>query len=299
MLELTRIAVFTGHPSPIYALTILPNGGILSGGSEGWLVAWQPTTSSDGILRATVADTVLATLFLPALNVLVAGTMQGGLYFLDWAQQVQVIKSISHHTKGVFRLAWHENTLWTMGGDGKLTKWRVPQFLPQETLHLSAKSLRSYSVKAQTMAIAAADGTIFIIDTPTMTVLHTLLHAHIPSAFAVAFSPCGKYLVSGGRDALLKIWATDDYRLYHVIPAHLSTINDIAFAPSGKYFVTASRDKTIKLWDTQTFALLKVVDAKYNGHLRSVNQIRFADDETLFSVSDDSTMIAWKISLNN
>ena len=297
-MKVVRKAVFEGHKAAIYALAALDgldDGSVYTGDGEGVVVRWQPAHSNDGVLYAQVPETVFSLLFLPTQNKAMIGTIHGNLYAVD-AVSHQLLKTVAAHRKGIFRLFWLRNTLYSLGGDGKLTTWEMSVLLPKETLHLSQKSLRGYAYNGKNdLAITAADGTIFVVDTLLMQVTHTLLQAHAPSAFTVAYSPCGKYLMSGGRDALLKIWTVADYTLYHVIPAHIATINDLVFAPSGNFFATASRDKTIKIWHAQTFALLKVLDSKYGGHTRSVNQIRFGNDNTLYSVSDDRTLIQWEI----
>jgi len=67
----------------------------------------------------------------------------------------------------------------------------------------------------------------------------------------VRYSPDGKFLLTGGRDAHLNIWQTDSYELIKSIPAHNWAIYDIVFNPDTTLFATASRDKTIKIWDAK------------------------------------------------
>src|SRR5690606_5922586 len=99
--------------------------------------------------------------------------------------------------------------------------------------------------------------------------------AHGNSVFSLCLSPDGKYLLSGSRDAHLKVWdAENKFYLLHTIPAHLFTVNHIAFHPDGKLFASAGRDKHIKIWDAQSFQLLKVIDKeKFQGHVNSVNRL--------------------------
>ena len=78
---------------------------------------------------------------------------------------------------------------------------------------------------------------------------NTIESAHGNSVFALSYSPDEKYLWSGGRDALLKIWDLEkNCEQIFSEPAHWFTINAIVFSPDGKFAATASRDKTIKIW---------------------------------------------------
>jgi WD40 repeat protein len=114
--------------------------------------------------------------------------------------------------------------------------------------------------------------------------------------FSLAFSPDEQYLVSGGRDAMLRVWdVNDQFTQLSVQPAHMYTINDLAFSPDGRFLITASRDRTIKCWDAQTFELLKVVDTlRYGSHPRSVNCLYWAD-QLLVSGGDDRQAMIWEI----
>jgi WD40 repeat protein len=122
--------------------------------------------------------------------------------------------------------------------------------------------------------------------------------AHEPSVFAVKYSANGKYLLSGGRDAQIKVWSASDYALLKTIPAHWFTVNDLAFSPDGKLFASASRDKSIKIWDAETFDLLKVIDLKNfpQAHTYSVNRLFWTSYENyLVTAGDDRVIKVWKI----
>ena len=125
------------------------------------------------------------------------------------------------------------------------------------------------------------------------------LHGHTMSVFALQFAPAGNYLVSGGRDAQLKIWDTKSYDLIQNIPAHLFAVNNIAFHPSRPYFATASMDKTIKIWGAEDFKLYKTISFEkgFESHRLSVNKLAWNNNE-LISVSDDKRIIIWDISFD-
>jgi WD40 repeat protein len=72
------------------------------------------------------------------------------------------------------------------------------------------------------------------------------LEGHSLPITSLAFSPCGRYLLSGSRDAQLKVWDLSTFSLKENIPAHLFAIYDIEYSPNENYFATASRDKSIK-----------------------------------------------------
>jgi len=119
------------------------------------------------------------------------------------------------------------------------------------------------------------------------------------AVFALQYSPLGDYLVSGGRDAQVKIWNSATFELTQNIPAHLFAVNHIAFHPNLPYFATASMDKSIKIWGSDDFKLYKVISREkgYASHRLSINKITW-DGDNLISASDDKSIMIWKVQLD-
>jgi len=69
---------------------------------------------------------------------------------------------------------------------------------------------------------------------------------------AVAYSPDGRWLVSGSSDKTLKVWDTESGREQITLVGHTRTITSASFSPDGRWIVSASYDKTLKLWDASS-----------------------------------------------
>jgi dipeptidyl aminopeptidase/acylaminoacyl peptidase len=66
---------------------------------------------------------------------------------------------------------------------------------------------------------------------------------------ALAFSPDGHWLATGGSDHALMVWEVDTCQVVCRRPGHARSVTTIDFAPDGRRVLTASGDLTALLWD--------------------------------------------------
>jgi len=211
-------------------------------------------------------------------------------------------KNILQHEKGVFAIQQIGNYLFTAGGAGMLTRWDINQQKTVESLHLSNQSLRciAFSKERKELAIGASDHNIYLLDADTLAIKQTIKAAHDNSVFTLKYSPNSQFLISGGRDAHLRVRDLNQGgKEISTQPAHWYTINDIAFHPKAPIFATASRDKTIKIWNSETYELLKVIETvRDQGHLNSVNRLFWSTfNNYLVSCGDDRSILIWEVNL--
>jgi len=299
-LKVQKVAQLTGHNASIFALAEdADNQCFLSAGGDGWIVRWDLNQPEIGKLIAKVDTQIFSLLNISQYNMLIAGNMNGGVHWVNLNNPDET-RNIAHHQKGVYDILKMNNTILTIGGEGKMTRWSIGERRSLESLHLSNQSLRSagFSLQRSEIAIGSSDNNIYILNADSLQLNKIITNAHNNSVFVVKYSPDGRYLMSGGRDAHLKIWDPEnDFQLISTQPAHWFTINTISYSPDNKMFATASRDKTIKIWDAHTFELLKVLDTiRDGGHINSVNALLWsAYNNYLISCSDDRSIIIWEI----
>ncbi len=289
--------VCSGHRAALYALARdREDRHVITAGGDGWLVDWDLDDPETGRVIASVETQVFSLLTLPGRGWVVAGNMNGGVHWIDLEHPAQT-RNIQHHQKGVYDIQTAGQWLYTAGGDGVLTRWDAGTGATVESFQLTNRALRAIAISGvrSEMAVGASDGAVYLLDLETLALKNTIPKAHLPSVFALAWSPDATHLLSGGRDAMLRVWNRQkEPALVSEQPAHWYTINHIVFSPDGKYFATASRDKTVKVWDAGSFQLLKVLDTiRDGGHINSVNRLLWLPG-CLLSVSDDRTMIGWE-----
>ena len=121
----------------------------------------------------------------------------------------------------------------------------------------------------------------------------TTLGHHADIVNAIAFSPDGQLLVSGGDDYVFKLWDIPLKRhsatFEHVVNRTRSQVKAVAFSPDGELLATAGLD--VKLWDVHTrkeIATLK--------HGRWVWAVAFSPDGQLLATGDESGQVkVWDV----
>lgn len=286
-----------GHRDCVYTLAHAQEDQIFSAGGDGLVVRWDLHQPDQGTVVVKVPASVYAVHYNEERHQLIVGQNYEGLRVIDLknGQEAAVVKI---GKTALFDIVETNGHLLVATGEGEIAVVASDALSIVHRIRASKQRARSIAVNElrQEMAIGFSDYSVRIYDTKNYQLKQTL-SGHTNSVFTAKYTPDGRHLVSGGRDAHLKIWDVDkNYQLTQSIVAHMYAINHLDFSPDGRHFATGSMDKSVKIWDAHQFKLLKVIDkARHAGHGTSVNRVLWMNDsETLLSASDDRTISVWK-----
>ncbi len=98
---------------------------------------------------------------------------------------------------------------------------------------------------------------------------------HTSSVKAVAFSPDGTQILSGGgypvgRDFTLRLWDVETGEELRRFEGHQRFVMGVSFSPDGRRALSAGSDARLRLWDVEAGRELKVLDPQMPAYVNSV-----------------------------
>jgi centriolar protein POC1 len=287
--------VLEGHEHPIYALSSSSKEHILfSGGGEGAVVEWSLKTMKPIKIMYKTRASIYSIHCPKALPLLVSGDREGKISVFNFIEQKLVYQE-KLATAAIFSVLSHQHKLYFVSEDGYLRCFDLEHMSLEMELKISEQALRcvSLNIDDEMLYISGKELKIFHYSIKENRVIRSEEQHTLP-VFALEYDSVNKQLLSGARDAQIKVWRmTETINL----AAHMFAVNKILSIPEHAVFISASMDKSIKMWDAKNLNLLAMADpTKNQGHHKSVNTLCFTPYEQLFASGGDDRMIkVWRL----
>eukprot|EP00752_Nemacystus_decipiens_P007081 g6344.t1 len=115
--------------------------------------------------------------------------------------------------------------------------------------------------------------------------------AHSNEVLTLAASSDGRFLVSGGRDRLIKVWDCRTNTVVETFRGHQDTVSSLAFRANSLALFSGSHDRCVKHWDLNEMGYVETMF----GHQSEVNAIDSWRKERVVTGGRDRTVRLWKV----
>ena len=281
----------SGHSGAIYSCTF-DGTYIYSGSADKFVARWIPDEGVQDKFAIKFEHSIYAVAF-SASNLLV-GRSDGGFHVFNVETRTEE-KYFTQHTKAIFSISVNQpmQHVYVADADGNVSIWNSETWELLLYLPLDCGKIREIAVSkdGSRIAVCAQDGKVRIFDTDTFNEIFTIEKGHKDGVTAACFDGASNdILITGGKDAMLRLWDLPSSACLKEVPAHNFAIYKVL--QIGDCLISASRDKTVKVFSND-LQFIKRLDHKEGGHKHSVNDAIQLDEKRFVTCGDDLKMVIW------
>jgi len=178
------------------------------------------------------------------------------------------------------------HTLLTASLDGAVRLWDIPGGDVARASYETDSAIHAIAVAHDGTVAAACDNSkIFMWSGDKQHVLAD----HLGRVFAVAFSPDGRWLVSGGEEEQAYVFDVASRKRIGELRPHGDGVHGIAFSPDGEIVATSGGDAIVRLWSMRDRKL--IASLPYQAVL--TNLIFDHAGDVLAGLDEDGRVVLW------
>ncbi|MBD2891558.1 Serine/threonine-protein kinase PknD [Actinomadura sp. RB99] len=260
----TRLRTFAKHPSAVNAVAVSRDGSRAAAVSrDGTVSAWALPTGErvETIERLGPLGAGAAAFDQDARRAVVAGA---DAVIRIWNLDTGACeRELPGHTGRITALHTAPELIASAGADGTVRLWNPETGECLRVLHGHTNWVMSACVSPDGRRVLSAGGytdrTIRLWDTATGECLRVFGDEpdnprgvdSVPKVRSkrVRFTPDGRFAVSGGSDAAVRIWDLGGGRCLRVLDGHTGAVNAVAISADARFALSASTDGTLRRWE--------------------------------------------------
>jgi eukaryotic-like serine/threonine-protein kinase len=259
-----ELLTWQAHSSLVSGLALSPDGQVLAtGGSESSVRLWEANTGRLLAVLPTAVQPINSIVFSDEGRTLAAGGQ-------------------SKDNQDVY----------------SLHIWDLATLTERRRLTWSASGMHHFVLSADSRhAVSSYGEELRLWDVSTGRMVKSW-RGHTQTISALALSPDGRTLASGGYDQLVKVWELQTGQALHTYHGHSRAVACLAFSPDGRLLASGTRTHDNRLQDHAELVVWDTVTGKecyrWRDHTDSVSSLQFTPDkQRLVSASKDKTLRLW------
>ena len=256
-----QIGALPDHPGKINSVAFTTDGRYLLAGTgisgfEGEAVLWRIADRKVVRRYGRHRDILYAAAISPDGRMVATAGYDKRIQISDF-DTGERLQEIQGHNGAIYDLAFGplSKRISTASADATIKVWHVPdgKRLDTRSEPLKEQYATAISGDGNLLAGGGADSRLRIWELVSRDVeginpLRFARFAHEGAIENVCFSQSGSFIVSVGRDALIKVWATNDMRLIASLPKQPTEIAAISVAPSDDAIAVGRMDGTFDVY---------------------------------------------------
>lgn len=209
-------------------------------------------------------------------------------------KNLSLVRTIPLESGPATALAINGDSALTGHTDGHVTLWDTTTARKRSSYRRNEADVWSLAFAGDNTHFLAAthDWKVSLWDASREAEPMHVFNGHENAVQALAYTPAGALIASGGADKTVKLWNLSTLDLVRTYRGARDFITSVAISPDGRLVAAASLDGNIRLWSSSS----RSQKQRFIGHRGAINQIAFApDSQHLVSAGSDGTVRLWDI----